>query len=207
VVQQSGVPGGGFSVLIRGKNSIANGNDPLYIIDGVPFFSESLSFNETSEDIYGLGERSSPLNSIDPSSIKKIEVLKDADAIAIYGSRGANGVVLITTKNGVEGKTKVDINLYSGIGRVTNKLKLLSTDQYLAMRIEAFDNDGIDYTDPNIDAPDLQIWDQNRYTDWQEELLGGTAYYSDAQISISGGSNRTQFSMRGGYHKETTVFP
>lgn len=146
----------------------------------------------------------SPLNSIDPQSIESIEVLKDADATAIYGSRGANGVILITTKKGQVGETKVDVNYYKGAGRVTSMMDLLNTEQYLEMRKEALANEG---TSPQTWDYDLTAWDQSRYTDWQKELIGGTAQTDDAQLSISGGNNFTQYYIGGGYHRETTVFP
>ncbi|SFW76152.1 TonB-linked outer membrane protein, SusC/RagA family [Sinomicrobium oceani] len=202
VVQSTGVPGGGFQVRIRGQNSIAAGNDPLYIVDGVPF---------TSQSVASLGlsithpATITPLTAINPADIESIEVLKDADATAIYGSRGANGVVLITTKKGKAGKTSVEVNMQTGVGQVAHTMKLLNTPQYLDMRREAFANDGVTPTETN--APDLLLWDQNRYTDWQKELIGGTAYTTDARLSVSGGSENTRFSVRGGYYKETTVFP
>src|SRR5690606_9891638 len=132
IVQNSGVPGSNFSVRIRGTNSISSGNDPLYIIDGVPYTSSSLFLGETSGGLLPGGM--SPLNSINPSDIESIEVLKDADATAIYGSRGANGVVLITTKKGTVGKPKVELNLYTGVGQVPKFMDLLNTEQYLEMR-------------------------------------------------------------------------
>jgi len=210
VTQQNGVPGGNFKVRIRGTNSIANGNDPLYIIDGVPYLSSVMSFSETSGNILGssapnASQGSSPLNSINPSDIESIEVLKDADATAIYGSRGANGVILITTKKGQEGRTKVDLNFYTGVAKVGNRMSLLNTQQYVQMRKEAFGNDGM--TPTAADAPDLVAWDTTRYTDWQKELIGGSAHITDAQFSISGGEKNTQFLIGSGFHRETTVFP
>ena len=102
IVQDSGTPGGAFTIKIRGQNSLrADGNQPLYIIDGVPYSSETIGSIATSGTSPSL---TSPLNSINPSDIESIEVFKDADATAIYGSRGANGVVLITTKKGKAGK-------------------------------------------------------------------------------------------------------
>src|SRR5690554_142563 len=104
IVQNTGVPGGGFSIRIRGRNSIRpDGNEQLYIVDGVPYPSQSLGVSSISSAMDG---PQSPLNGISPSDIETIEVLKDADASAIYGSRGANGVVLITTKKGKAGKTQ-----------------------------------------------------------------------------------------------------
>src|SRR5690606_21796448 len=97
IVQTSGVPGSGFDVRIRGQNSIMGGNAPLYIVDGVPFDGQTLGSSNSSVTVIPLGNIS-PLNAINPASIESIEVLKDADATAIYGSRGSNGVVLITTK-------------------------------------------------------------------------------------------------------------
>ncbi len=204
VTQSSGVPGSSFTIQIRGLNSLRNtqadnGNVPLYIIDGVPFTATTLS---TTGAVIGLGN---PLNAIDPSSIESIEVLKDADATAIYGSRGANGVILITTKKGVKGKLKVDLNMYSGVGNVPKKMKLLNTQQYLEMRREAFRNDGVTSTTAN--ARDLLLWDTTRYTDWQDVLIGGTANFTKAQISVSGGNEHTQFLIAGNYFRETTVFP
>ncbi len=210
VIQSNGIPGGGFKVRIRGTNSIGSGNDPLYIVDGVPFTSTTLSVDATSGNILGSSDPSaslgySPLNSLNPSDIESIEVLKDADATSIYGSRGANGVILITTKKGKAGQTKVDFNFYMGGAVVPKTLNLLSTPQYLSMRREAFANDKV--TPTPINAPDLLLWDTTRYTDWQKEFIGGTANITDAQLSISGGERNTQFVVGTGYHRETTVFP
>lgn len=205
VTQTSGMPSGNFTVRIRGQNSIANGNDPLYIVDGVPFFSRSLSFAETSGQVYADGFGASPLNSINPRDIESIEVLKDADATAIYGSRGSNGVILITTRRGKKGKTTVDGSYREGIAQVAERMNVLGTPDYLAMRNEAFLNDGL--TPDAGNAPDLVVYDQQRNTDWQDVLLGGRARFRDAQFSISGGENLTQFSVGTGYHKETSVFP
>lgn len=203
VTQSTGVPGGNFRVRIRGTNSISSGNDPLFIIDGVPFTSTSMANASTSGPI--LGQGTSPLNGINPADIESIDVLKDADATAIYGSRGSNGVILITTKKGQAGKTKIDFNFYAGAGTVTRRMDLLNTEEYLEVRHEAFKNDNVTPTTAN--ARDLLVWDTTRYTNWQEKLIGGTAHTTDAQLSISGGDKKTQFSIGGGYHKEGTVFP
>ncbi|SHM04839.1 SusC/RagA family TonB-linked outer membrane protein [Flavobacterium saccharophilum] len=203
IIQNTGVPGGGFDIKIRGQNSIrSEGNAPLYIIDGVPFASDPIGSNYTGTTFPNV---TSPLNSINPDSIESIEILKDADATSIYGSRGANGVVLITTKKGKAGKTKFSITASTGTGTVTKFLKLMDTNQYLAMRKQAFINDGL--TEYNFWDYDINgTWDQNRYTDWQKELLGGTAQITDLQGSISGGSDNTQFLFSGSYHTESTVF-
>ncbi|WP_306014151.1 MULTISPECIES: SusC/RagA family TonB-linked outer membrane protein [unclassified Allomuricauda] len=209
IVQNTGVPGGGFTIDIRGRNFINGVSDPLFIVDGVPISSQSLGSNDVSGQI--LGGNISPLNAINPNDIESIEVLKDADATAIYGSRGANGVVLITTKKGRVGETRFNAQMSSSLGRVTNFLELLNTQQYLELRREGVVNDGFgDFLEnPAFDFawPDIKTWDNDRYTDWQEELIGGTAYRNNLQLSVSGGSERTQFLISGSYLKETTVFP
>lgn len=204
IIQDSGSPGGAFTIRIRGRNSLRpEGNEPLYIIDGVPYSSETIGGISTSGDNPSL---TSPLNSINPSDIESIEVLKDADATAIYGSRGANGVVLITTKKGKAGKTRVTINTSTGVGSVTRLPKLMKTQEYLNMREEAFINDG--FTSYPASQHDINgNWDQNRYTDWQKELIGGTAEINLYQASISGGNQHTQYLLSGNYRTETTVFP
>jgi TonB-dependent SusC/RagA subfamily outer membrane receptor len=141
-------------IRLRGQNTIPDGkpitaNDPLYIVDGIPFGSQSLTsefigggifqaptFNNGLSGLYGAGQGMSPFNCLNPADIESVEILKDADATAIYGSRGANGVILISTKKGKAGRTKLDINVYSGNSKVTRKIKLLNTRQYLAMRRE-----------------------------------------------------------------------
>ncbi|MBP4137247.1 SusC/RagA family TonB-linked outer membrane protein [Flavobacterium geliluteum] len=203
IIQTTGVPGGNFDIKIRGQNSIrSEGNAPLYIIDGVPYASETIGYNQTST-IYP--STTSPLNSINPDTIESIEILKDADATAIYGSRGANGVVLITTKKGKAGKTTFTVTPSMGSGTVTKFMKLMNTEQYLAMRKEAFKNDNIPYSSSDYDVNGT--WDQNRYTDWQKELIGGTDSIMDLQTTISGGSEKTQFLISGSYHSESSVFP
>ncbi len=203
ITQSSGVAGGGFDIKIRGQNSLrSEANSPLYIIDGVPYSSEPIGSSVTSTIFQS---STSPLNSINPDTIESIEVLKDADATSIYGSRGANGVVLITTKKGKAGKTKFSLTSSTGAGTVTRFLKLMNTQEYLNMRRKAFIHDGIPYGEADYDVNGT--WNQNRYTDWQKELLGGTAQINDMQGIISGGSDNTQFMFNGNYHSQTTVFP
>jgi TonB-linked SusC/RagA family outer membrane protein len=205
IVQNTGVPGGGFSMRIRGRNSIrADGSEPLYIVDGVPYPSQSLGDSRVSTVLGYVPQ--SPLNGINPNDIESIEVLKDADATAIYGSRGANGVVLITTKKGKGGKTTFEIGSSTGMGKIKHRMELLNTQQYLSMRREAFANDGItEY--PSFDYDINGTWDQNRYTDWQDELLGGTAYYNNAHASVQGGNEQTRFLVKGSYGEQSTVLP
>ncbi|WP_316814462.1 SusC/RagA family TonB-linked outer membrane protein [Pedobacter nyackensis] len=204
IQQTSGVAGANINVQIRGKSSIDAGNNPFYIIDGVPFSSQSLSSIQTSDALFG-SAGSSPFNTLNPADIESIEVLKDADATAIYGSRGANGVVLITTKKGKAGATQISANVNTGISNVGKKVKLLNTETYQAMRNEAFANDNQSPTATDYDVNGT--WDKNRYTDWQKELIGGNARYNNAQLSLTGGNSNTQFLLSGNYLRQTTVFP
>jgi len=204
IVQESGIAGGGFQIIVRGVNSLRTGaNTPLYIIDGVPYSSDPISDRQTSSSIPGDGN---PLASINPNDIESIEVLKDADATAIYGSRGANGVVLISTKKGKSGKTTVTIDTNHSYGSVTKMMEMMNTEQYLKMRRDAFANDGI--TTYPANAYDVNgTWDQNRYTDWQEVLIGGTAETTFLQASVSGGTEQSSYLFSGNYRTESSVFP
>ncbi|RFN60337.1 SusC/RagA family TonB-linked outer membrane protein [Marixanthomonas ophiurae] len=205
IQQTTGVPGSGFEILIRGQNSIAAGNRPLYVIDGVPFESGSLGFGNASGPIIA-NANISPLSAINPTDIKSIEILKDADATAIYGSRGANGVIIISTKKGKASKTQYKIGTSTGVASITKKIDLLNTQQYLEMRREAFGNDGV--TEIPTFAYDVNgTWDRNRDTDWQDELIGGTAYTTSVSAGVSGGNEQTTFLLNGNYRNETTVFP
>lgn len=207
VTQQSGVPGSSFTVQIRGRNSIAQGSQPLILIDGIPFAAGNENIQLIGSTISNANQQSgvSPFNSINPADIESIDVLKDADATAIYGSRGANGVILITTKKGHVGKTQISANFNRGFTQVGKQLPLLNTEQYIAMRKEAFANAGLTPTTAN--APDLTIYDQTRYTDYQKEFLGGTGSSTNANLSLSGGSATTQFLLSGTYYRETNIFP
>ncbi|MDO5970411.1 SusC/RagA family TonB-linked outer membrane protein [Flavivirga aquimarina] len=207
IVQNTGLPGSGFKIEIRGKNFINAGTDPLFIIDGVRYGSESLS----SPDVNPVLLDGGPLGLVNYFDIESIEVLKDADATAIYGSLGANGVILITTKKGKAGKTQIKVNVTTGFAKVSRFIELLNTEQYLDMRLEGLTNDGftLETTPLSIQGimPDLFEWDQNRYTDWQKVLIGGTANRNTGQLSFSGGNKQTQFMLSGNYQNETTVFP
>jgi len=203
IQQKSGISGGAYKVQIRGQNSMrAEGNDPLYVIDGVPYMPGNVT---RLSSIIGFGN---PLSYINPSDIESIDVLKDGDATAIYGSRGANGVVLITTKKAKTGKTAVDLSYNTGWS-FQPRPKLLSTSEYLTMRREAYRNDNVVPSNVLGDkgyAPDLLIWDTTRNIDWSKQLLGKSGKYNDVQLSVSGGTDATQFLIGGGFKRETPVF-
>lgn len=213
IEQATGFSGTGVKVRIQGQNSIQNGNDPLYVIDGVPYVSQLLPggnmiLGNSGGSFRVLNVNGNPLSSINPADIESIDVLKDADATAIYGSRAANGAILITTKKGKAGDVRVSLNMQTGWAKVPRKLDLMNAAQYLEMRNEAFKNDGLTPVPGRMGDNDLNgNWDKNRDTDWQKELLGGTAGFHDLQASVSGGNGNTTFLIGAGYHKETTVFP
>lgn len=201
VVQNTGVPGGGFTIRVRGQNSIIQGNEPFYIIDGVPFIAEGVAGSRSTS----ITPNASPLASISPSDIESIEVLKDADATAIYGSRGSNGVILITTKRGKSGDTRASVSISQGISRVGKKLNLMNTEKYIEMRTEALANDKISISSTDYDLNGT--WDKNRYTDWQKELIGGVAPNTNILTSLSGGNESLTYLIGAAYYKEGTVFP
>ena len=129
VVRSEGGPDAAFKIRIRGGTSINASNDPLYVIDGFPITGGSVSTS------IGQGNSStSPLATLDPSSIESIDILKDASATAIYGSRGANGVILITTKKGVPGRSQISFESYFGVSRLANKLDVLSAQEFIDFR-------------------------------------------------------------------------
>ena len=214
ISQTSGMPGAAQATTIRGLNSLnQTANSPMFLVDGVPFLSSSLGntgslpgTNNPASPILSFNSGLSPFNLLNPADIESITVLKDADATAIYGSRGSNGVILITTKRGKAGnQTQVDVNISSGFGKVGHFMDLLNTPQYLEMRHEAFNNDG--QTANAANAPDLLVWDTTRYTNWQKVLLGGSASYNNDQVSLSGGSENTHFLVNASHVEQGTVFP
>ena len=185
VTQNSGTPGGGISVSIRGINSL-NGNEPLYVIDGV-----ASSGNNTSN--------SSVLSSINPADIVSMEVLKDASATAIYGSRASNGVVLITTRQGEEGKTKVSYEGYYALQQLPKKLETLTLPEYAVYQNLRAATIGFgareEFKDPSL---------LSRGTDWQNEIFR-TAPMHNHQINISGGSKSMKYSLSGGYMQQDGI--
>lgn len=206
-----------IKVEVRGRNNV-NPNfpsDPLYVIDGVPqtilnlnggykgyqqptFISSGLDQGE----IPNLGGIS-PLFGLNPYDIESIEVLQDAGATAVYGSRGANGVILITTKRGKAGKTSLGVNLSQGITKVVKFYDMLNIQEYRAMRREAFANDGI--TPTALNAPDLFFWDSTRNVDWQRYIYGGTGQFSSASLNVSGGTDQITFRLSGGYTQSKDI--
>ena len=188
VVQNSGEPGSGFSINIRGAGSINAGNSPLYVIDGIPIENERPISDASVSGFAPSRSPRNPLASINPQDIKSIEILKDASATAIYGSRGANGVVLITTKGGQSGEMKVDYHGYLGIQNRFNKLDLLKPEDYKRILNEIIDQGG---GDPSNRIG--EIANGERGADWQDEVNNSNAMVQNHQLSFSGGSDKTTF--------------
>ncbi len=188
VVSNSGAPGAGVTLRVRGNTSLNSGNEPLYIIDGVAIQSTSLSELDVFDNA-GVN----PLADISPSDIESIEILKDAASTAIYGSRAANGVVLITTKRGKEGKPQFKVNVSSGFSRITRKLSVLNASQYRSLILDTYYN-----TDPTL-AISWTIADSlnpknNGDIDWQD-VMYRDAWQTQADLSILGGSKDLKYAF------------
>ena len=207
ISQSNGTPGSQMNISIRGQLSIASGKLPLFIIDGVPFVETPINTiaSSTYSSLQGAAGLIDPMNSINPADIESISVLKDADATAIYGSRGANGVILITTRKGKSGATRFDLHAYTGAGKVPRTTPMFNLQQYLAMRNEAFANDKVTPTLSN--APDLKLWDSTISTDFNKQFIGGTAKQTEVTGAFSGGGDRLHYLFSNTFRNETTVYP
>ncbi|GEO06466.1 SusC/RagA family TonB-linked outer membrane protein [Adhaeribacter aerolatus] len=190
VTQSSGQPGAVASIRIRGGNSLQGGNEPLYVIDGFPVYSGG------GLSTPGTGPNLNPMASLNPGDIESIEILKDASATAIYGSRGANGVVLVTTKNGKRGRDVVSFESYYGMQQNRKKIDLLNATEFANLVNDAYTNDGL----APIYTP-AQIAGFGEGTDWQEEIFT-PAPIQNYQLSFSGGDEKTTYALSGGYFKQ-----
>ena len=189
VTASSGQPGADSHIRIRGGNSVNASNEPLYVVDGFIYFKDAAN---NSTGIGAIEGSLNPLATINPNDIESIEVLKDVSATAIYGSRGANGVILITTKKGKlgEGKAHVNYNYTLGVSNVAKKLDLLTASEWAQYQKDYFSNKG-GYTDAEIAA-------LGRGTDWQDAVLR-TAIQQTHELSINGGSIPPSGGREGGY--------
>jgi TonB-linked SusC/RagA family outer membrane protein len=184
IVQSSGEPGGGINVNIRGMGSLNAGNAPLYVVDGFPIDNSS-TVSGTGANFTGMRTARNPLNSINPNDIASIEVLKDASATAIYGARGANGVVLITTKRGKEGSLKVNYDQYYGVQNVMNDLELLNANQYKDVMNSLID--------AGAGAASLKVGEVGAGTDWLARMYNKNAPINSHNLSFSGGNQSTKY--------------
>ncbi|MBU3024130.1 SusC/RagA family TonB-linked outer membrane protein [Zobellia galactanivorans] len=201
----SGRPGGKSNIRIRGNSSVSLSNDPLYVVDGIILVSS------------GLGNNSSPIDYINPNDIASIEVLKDASATAIYGSRGANGVILVSTKRGSRSGGKISYDSYYSIGNLSRKVDVLNSEEFLMIEEVAYQNaekyDAVGfangkYTDPALKRNDPKLFDANGNplydTDWQDEVTRA-AFTQNHQLSFTGGTEKGSYGAFLGYMDEEGI--
>ena len=216
VTQPSGTPGAGLLVSIRGANN------PLYVVDGVPMLSESnsalsTSYNTNGEE-QGSGQNISSISDINPDDIESIEILKDASSASIYGARAANGVVLITTKRGKNGKTEFSFSSYTGLQKVARKIPFLSSKGLVALEEDAraqdliaYQRDPTPFTDayPGFDPsvltnPLSDSWNTGVNTNWLNQIFK-TAPINNLELSARGGNEKTKFFLAGNYFDQQGI--
>ncbi|WP_245706047.1 SusC/RagA family TonB-linked outer membrane protein [Catalinimonas alkaloidigena] len=210
IESNNGKLGQGISIRVRGSSSVTASNQPLYVIDGIPITAQSQSGN---------GAPTNPLADINFNDIESINILKDASAAAIYGSRASNGVVLITTKQGKSGKTKFSVNLLSGVSNPTGKREYLNAQQYVELFTEAAANSNA--LDPSFDYVAYLESRFDRYaagTDWRQALNSTPAVDENWQeqafqkggitqldLNASGGNEKTRFYVAGSYSDQKGI--
>ncbi|WP_035647080.1 TonB-dependent receptor [Flavobacterium sp. ASV13] len=198
ITQTNGKVEGGMNIRVRGAASISASTQPLYVLDGIPLITDDESSN---------GAPTNPLLTLSPNEIESIDVLKDASSAAIYGARGANGVVIITTKKGKEGKGNFSLNFSQGISEATHTKKFLNAKQYVELLQEAGRNvddlesveDELEYLSQGTDWRNGEI-----DTNWQDIALR-TGYTTDADFSVSGGDDKTKYFFAGAYNNTTGI--
>ena len=175
ITSSSGEPGAAQSITIRGPGSIRSGNNPLYVIDGLPLSNDAVSPGGAN---MGFGSQTSknPMNFINPNDIESIDVLKDASSAAIYGARGSNGVIIITTKSGKEGKSKVDYSSELSVSDIARKIELLSVDEFK------------DY----LTSQGKTQYIESGSTDWQDEIFR-TSFAHNHKLSLSHGTKFSNY--------------
>ncbi|WP_231590638.1 SusC/RagA family TonB-linked outer membrane protein [Hymenobacter terrenus] len=205
ISSSSGAPGGNTNILIRGVGSASSGtsNEPLFVIDGFPVSGS------------GVGN---PLNTINPNDIESIDVLKDASATAIYGSRGSNGVIIVTTKRGKANKSQVGLDVYAGYQEVAKRIDMMNAQEFALFTIDARNNGYLDnvptgkITDPNSVRPTnfriptalLDPASLGEGTDWQDAIFR-KARIQSYQVSASGGSDNVRYSVSAGYFDQEGI--
>ncbi len=177
ITTTEGSPDADVKIRVRGGGSLSQDNSPLYIVDGFPVSS---------------------ISDIAPSEIKSIDVLKDASSTAIYGARGANGVIIVTTKSGIEGKTQVDFNASYGFKKATKFMQVLSPYDYAAYQYELGSTDYGNYQD-------LDIWRSVKGTDYQDEIFGRTGHQTQYNVNVSGGSKDIKFNVSYAHNDEKSI--
>jgi TonB-dependent starch-binding outer membrane protein SusC len=205
VVQSSGIPGSAVRMRIRGQASISGNSEPLYVVDGVPITSGDFSKRDGAAN----GINSNALADINPNDIESMEVLKDAAASAIYGSRAANGVVLVTTKKGKAGKTIFNAGYYAGVTEITRELQFLNSTEWLDLMDEAHYN-GTGFPMPSnynlgrgLTPADVVEGGYN--TNWIDKIIK-QGNVQEANVNVSGGTEKTRIYVGGTYRTENSYF-
>ena len=196
VLQSSGTPGGGVAVRVRGSTSVSGSNQPLYVVDGVPVSSGNFSS-------LGAGNQgTNALATIDPSEIADMQILKDAAATALYGTRAANGVVLITTRRGLQGRTQVEFEASTGSSRLPNDPDLLDATEFVTVHRQAIRNQTNPGVTPNygtaVPADSSAVTNTNYFDEVTQ-----TGAIQNYRLSVSGGNAATQYRLGGSYSDET----
>jgi TonB-dependent starch-binding outer membrane protein SusC len=194
VTQNSGAPGGGVSIRIRGIGSTLSA-EPLYVIDGIPVVNDNRGSSSNLSELDGGGQYSNALNTINPNDIESIEILKDASATAIYGARGANGVVLITTKRGEKGQSDLAFEYYWGTQELSKKIPVMNLREYA----EYYGEVGFSTIE---EFERIELLGEG--TDWQNEVFR-PAPMQNYQITASGGTEKTKYAISGGINKKDGI--
>ncbi len=207
VMENSSEPGGGISIEIRGISSLSFSSQPLYVVDGIPLNTPNLNLNNGNANLGGLGT-SNPLSMLNPNDIESIDILKDAAATAIYGSRGSNGVVLITTKSGKAGKVKVSVNLNQSFAKPLKQVDVLKSNDYATLVNEAWRYRTLigTYTattlQPYLPSEIDSLKDYNHQASLQQ-----SAPTTDLSLSVSGGDKISKFYLSGQYYNQQGIIP
>ncbi|KAA1247964.1 TonB-dependent receptor [Aquimarina sp. RZ0] len=212
ITQTNGKVEGGINIRVRGTASVSGGTQPLYVVDGIPLIDPTDNRGEL-----GNGAPTNPLLTFSSNEIESIDILKDASAAAIYGARGANGVVIITTKKGKQGKAKFSLNISQGLSQPTNKREWLNASEY----IELFTEAAVNSTDllASIGIPDPVAFIESQFdryangtdwrngevdTDWQD-IAFQNGFQSNADFSVSGANEKTSFFFSGAHNNTTGI--
>lgn len=181
-------PGSNPTIEIRGISSITGSNDPLWVVDGIPMQSSSVNLN--------------------PNDVQSIDVLKDASASAIYGARGSNGVIIVTTKRAEAGENSIKASYSGWVGfdKISGKPNFMSADEFVDYKRRALANAGQDYSDEVIfDEVELNSWKNRTFTDWYDEVWGGTAFATNHNVTVSASSKKTATMLSLGYLDQSSL--
>ena len=201
----NGVPGSGYGMDIRGLHSLQQGNYPLIVVDGIPLADNGGTLSTIGSSSAQGPAGASILNSISPDMIGSVEVLKGADATALYGSRASNGVILITLKKGTSQKLRITAGMDAGVSQAVKTSPLLNTTQFLALRREAVLNDGL--TADSTTLPEQYYWGPTRNSNFKKTVMGGTGHQYHGSLDLSWHEKNTYLLLSGSTLEQSTVFP